>query len=260
MLDFSPDGSLLAVAYRTDQTFSVWDLSSGVEVECRDRPVNHTTIGIAFSLDGRYLATIGSQNKVNRIIAWKKSGAAFERHPEEFVATESLTWAFTFAGGNTELFVVTSTGDRENSRVALQRFDVASGKELPTIQADLGRVWYGPILEASRDGRWIAIASLGQLQVYAAPNWSQVGRIIPIVVEGIPSEATSLAISGEGRWAAISSYDRVELLEVATGRSLLERRLQSSIATLDFSIGDRTLYAGLQEGRIERIDLASLPR
>ncbi len=186
---FSPDGLwvLTAGGHRTVQ---VWDRAVGNLVhELADVKRNITSL--AFSPDGKRLAAAAPDRRT--VLVWDGS----DRHPKQwkepraFPRHSSPVTCATFSPDSLRVACGCTDG-----RVIV--WDVAGENQLfDWAASDHGDPVSG--IAFSRDGRYLAAGSLGQVRVWDAPSGEPVRTL-----EGLPHRVLSVAFSPDGKYLAAS--------------------------------------------------------
>jgi RNA polymerase sigma factor (sigma-70 family) len=263
---YSPDGRILATGGAFDGTIRLWQASTGQEIRCwedkqkkgRARP---WPMSLAFSADGKTLASVGSDRMVRlrevstgNEIRQFRAGAATAAYPTAFrFSPDGTLLATPDAGGAVHVWMVT-------------------GKEihrLPTADQPptLGTFWG---LAFSADGKFLAASRGKAVFVWETATGREVRQFV-----NADTNVAALALSADSRLlAAAGSEDTVRLWEVATGkeRCLLGKgdlpdRLDpngtripyptaGNFTALVFSPDGKTLFGGRMDGAVYVWDLA----
>jgi WD40 repeat protein len=243
----SPNGTVLAIPQRRG-TVVLWDLTKGsrvAELHAQTLPgyVALFGIGVAFSPDGRQLATAGQHP--DEVVLWdlgKRSpiGAPFRHERATRVAFSPD--GKTLASGS------------DSGQVIL--WDVSTGKSL----ARKGVKGSVSDLDFSPDGQLLAIAGTGTVGLWNAARREEV---FSFAVGGPGPTATDF--SADGRVLAIGDYEgRISLWDTETGKQLGRRLIgqsgggsEVSVLSVDFSPDGTRLVSSDTTGATYMWDVAS---
>jgi len=147
-LVFSADGSRLATAGGSKGVLRIWDVDSHLQVG--ETPIGHgkQVLGIAFSGDGKFLASSGAGG----VILWDVTRASVE--PVWKRVHNGIVWAVTFDPDDARVFSVAEDGIRQ--------WDVTSGEQVgKTLAPPQDREAWVQSAAFSDDGRLVATTNEG---------------------------------------------------------------------------------------------------
>lgn len=199
-LAISPDGAWLA-AGSPEKAISIWEIATGKETR---RLAGHESAvrGLAFSPDGKVLASAGTTGTDGNIRLWDV--ATGKELPKLDAAAP---FAFTPDGKG----LVARTGS-----FALQLWDLASGKAVHEIVNQRGYPIYTVAL--STDGRRLAWVDV---KTNAICLWDTVARKEIRRLGGGVTGVIALAFAPDGKTLASGGHDRlVHLWNIETGQEL----------------------------------------
>jgi WD40 repeat protein len=227
---FAPDGRRVASA-GSDGTTRVWEVATH-----RQRTVATSKLGgfsaVAFSPDGRLVASGTLDGRVFLADLEGRRGAwSFRAN-----GTEGGVRDLAFAPDGGSL----ATGGDDGS---VHVWDATSGRErwgFRGHEAMMRSLAYTPdgrtIVSASADGRAI--------------RWeAQTGRILERVDVGL-GPLWSVAVSGDGRWAALGGRGEISLRNLEDGRSRSYTVLPGVVVALGFLPGGTVLASSNLEGPV----------
>jgi WD40 repeat protein len=235
---FSPDGARLASG--SYQSVTISDVASG-KVICTLRGGANT---VAFSPDGKYLATGGSHDKSIRL--WDAaSGKELRviREPKREVNIAEQINTLAFSPDSTLL----ASGSHHQ---AVKLWDVASGKELRTLQGET-MVWsvvFSPdgTRLASNDGRTVKL-------------WDVASGKELHILQGHKDQVVSVAFSPDGTRLASAGNDRtMKVWEVASAKELRTLRgHRAEVKHVTFSPDGTRLASASNDYTVKVWDVAS---
>jgi WD40 repeat protein len=215
---FSPDGKRL-VASSTDNQFILWETATGKKLKSFGTSSgfsinNMYATPMAFTPDGRQLATRGySQNK-NVILFWDVTNGKEARHIDWPDQSYPLQIGLSPDGR----FVA---GLDYNGNVTI--WSVASGKQLHKFQHQQrgwDRYTHVPVLQFSPDGRVLASVFWdSSVHLWETATGKQIREL-----KGHRGTVTAVTFAGDGRSLASSSVDTTALVWDLAGPSSEEKK------------------------------------
>jgi WD40 repeat protein len=231
----APTGKTLATA--GTRTLSLWDVATGMELRRFEGHDYVTISALAFSPDGRTLATKG----------FDRTARANKRHESTIRLWEAATGKELRRFGAALGPVISSVGVEAlafspdgkllaSGDGALRLWDTAEGKEVRRIDG-AGIVAFSP------DGKRLASGVLGGTALYL---WDTATGKELRRVEGRQGNLSSLAFSPDGKLLALGGYTKaIRLLEIATGKDALPSRGKRLVVhCVAYSPDGRTLATG----------------
>ncbi|HEX5706735.1 MAG TPA: caspase family protein, partial [Pyrinomonadaceae bacterium] len=203
LVAFSPDKKLLAVFGGTGLV--IWDLLTGRQSWGVESEKSYVTRSLAFSHDGKVLAT-GNFNKTVTL-----RDAASGRELAAPLAHAGEVSAVAFSPDGRVLASADATG-------AVKLWETATWRELKSLSAG------APVsaLSFSLDSRALAAASGDKVKLWDAQTWGE-----PRTLAGHTESVTGVAFTADGRRLVTGGDKRVKLWDAATGEEL------ASLVSLD---------------------------
>jgi WD40 repeat protein len=258
---FSPDGRLLAAAFRHWGRVQVWDVESRGQLAVEGAEDIPNAYVVAFSADGSWLAAGSYSHDGIRLHFWQADGRGGWRRRHELTAPEREVWGFAFAPSGTLLAAGIGDGRDHEARAAVHIIDAATGKPVPGPAVKPARAWAGPAVAFAAGQPLLAVSWLGEVRVFSVPGWDPRGGPIPVVKDGAKKDLTALAVSADGRWLAGGRDEEVLLWRVADGAPVETlSRHTDQVTSLAFSPDGRTLLSGAKDGVVWVHDLAEVTR
>jgi WD40 repeat protein len=227
---FSPDGNKLAAFDQQQQKVVLWEVASGKELKTRPGPKDQ--IGyLCFSPDGKELA-VGDAGPQLSLWAWESGKERRLTVPVRKIGLDSTFHGYYSAGGK---WLVTGGGWAE----PLVVFEAATGRKAHTLRCDASTS------AVSRDDKLLAVVCMkndkgGQEPVVLLFDLAS-GKEVARYPQGEQGYSFALAFSPDGKALACGFQERGRVLDVATGRTLLE--LPAYMNFLAFSPDGKTLAA-----------------
>jgi WD40 repeat protein len=211
-LAFSPDSKYLALPCSTDGTIRLWEAAAGKEVGPFEGPKVGHLYALAFSADGKTLASKG----VDRVIRlwdvstrkelrpgqgpFDPSGAGEGRNGHPGGAAQGLVFSpdgkVLFAAGDTYL---------------VRRWDVATGKPLP---ADGGHAAKIDAAVFAPDGKTLTTTAADGVRQWDGATGKEIRRI------ELPKGAALATLAPDGRTLAFEANHAIHLLDLGTRQEL----------------------------------------
>jgi tetratricopeptide (TPR) repeat protein len=187
-LAFNPDGSCLATV-AGDITARIWDAASGQELRKLTHGVFHVLCSVAFSPDGRWLATANSNGEIARI--WDTASGQRLRKLTHRIHVRTVTFS---PDGRW----LATGGDDKIARI----WEADSGQELRklTHEGKVATVAFSP------DGRWLATGGDDKIaRIWEADSGQELRKLTH------DGEVRSVAFSPDGQRLAIASGNAAQI-------------------------------------------------
>ncbi len=250
-LKFSPDSKILATEFEGLTTkpggnISLWDVATGQKLGEIQRGSRDFRSRMVFSADGKVLAQASDNStRSNEVHVWQSATGkelgrfkvSAKNHIDVALSADGKILAA--CGDNSPRFAVRRNQGQE--RGAIQRWEVATGKELTPIEVKGGvqKIAFSP------DGKLLAAAlvSKGIVQLLETATGKQRSQFA-----GSPTNATFLAFSPDGKVLAAGGFDgSVEGWDLSTGNALgLVPRPECRSSALAFAQDGRLLAWGIE--------------
>jgi WD40 repeat protein len=202
---FSPDGKLFATVSRHTggapySILALWDFDSGREVTRLEG--DSFVASIAFSKDGRYLASGGSDSPFKSwpIRLWEISS---KKEVRRFLGHSGVIRMLAFAPNSQ---VLASVSQDKTASV----WDVNTGKEIKHF-----KVVYPGALAFSPEGELVLAQNSSALSFFETKDWTETRRL-KINVDGLGF----IAFNPRGRQIVLDSDKGMRLLNVNSGKEL----------------------------------------
>jgi WD40 repeat protein len=170
---FSPDGRTLA-GIGIGRTLRLWDVGTG-RPRGAVRDTGDIVSALAFTRDGRTLATAGQRDNSTGVVQLWDAGSGNRRSAHRF---------HTPAGSDDNLWNAALSSDARTAAFItfggqLRRFDVASGRELGhAFGTDTGAGNAGGGLAVSRNGRVVAASNNDTVRLWDTGTGRQLGAVL----------------------------------------------------------------------------------
>ncbi|HEV3445664.1 MAG TPA: WD40 repeat domain-containing protein [Gemmataceae bacterium] len=223
-LAFSPDGKMLACPEQ--QQIHLYDTSSGEEIRALSGHEDGLTMSLAFSADGKLLASGGYDNLVR---LWD---VASGHEIQKLAGHEKCVYALAFAPDNTTL--VSHSEDR-----TVRVWNLHTGKQRASLPAPPASF---STFALSADGTQMAVANEeGAIRV-----WSLATLKVVHTVPGAAKQVRCLAFSPDGRALASGHGDgTIAVWQVAAGKPVARWQAHAfMVKTLAFSPQSKLLVSG----------------
>jgi WD40 repeat protein len=253
---FSPDGKYLVVSTTKDDTLLLWSVSSGREV-ARLKPVVTNVCGdnalsdsgtVAFSSDGKYLATVGKDGSDDTAQVWEiSSGHEFMRlkhkgirkvycssNPQDCYTDGQMRKVAFSPNGK----YLTTVGSDDTARV----WSVTSGREVVRLRQ--GRVLD---IAFSPDSKYLATAGSDDMaRVWDATSGRELmhlrymGEVVKLPVNSDVRDTLRVTFSPNGKYLVTrysNGTDRV--WSVTSGREVVDLKHKREVVNVAFSPSDK---------------------
>ena len=233
-IGFSRDGRLLASMGMNGNYIKLWEVSSGRLLRQLESSIpsfggSSLTRPFRFSADGRTLVSMAD----GRLIRWD-----IETGRELSAGVVSAGKDLTNVLLSDEAKILAASGMKRDS---VRMWDVAAGRELPTLKLDEGEDIAGnECLALSGDGSVLAIvtqtfksstsrkgismSNTNQVTIWDVASGKKTRTLKvstnPVQYGVNPEETLSLAFSSDGAWIAFRDDTSMRIWETATGREL----------------------------------------
>jgi WD40 repeat protein len=225
----SPDGTFVAASSQGDSSLPIWDVTTGKLVR-KIRAKAKNVGGIAFSPDGRLLASCGQSDEGGTSIYLWDVATGKERR-----SLKGFGRSLAFSADGKTLFSGSTT---------IRLWDVAIGKEIHPVGDHRGPV---SSIALSPDGRILASGS-GGVRLWDATTGQELWKI----------EGYSPTFSPDGKKLAVASVKTISLWDI--GRRKILHRLPASgfSPAIAFSPdGNTVAIGGYDDGVIRLWDVVS---
>ena len=198
-LTFSPNGRWL-VSGSDDYTFKVWDVSQRIEIRSlqhiSDRARSQVK-AVAFSTDGRLLATAGVHVKLWDTRSWSEITTL--RHDE-------WIWAVAFSSNGTLLATGDTSGQVNVWNLQNQR---------PVTQLHVGSNSVYTVQFSPNDQILAGAGYEGNVKLWTVPNWKPHGTLTS------NSTISDISFSLDGSMLTGTGYESVNLWKVDSGEKII---------------------------------------
>jgi RNA polymerase sigma factor (sigma-70 family) len=244
-LSFSPDSKVLAVG-GSGPAVRLWDVATGEELQRPGRVHTGQVHSVAFSPDGRMLATAAARGEGDGTVRlWDAaSGKPLRRlqHPGEAHSVAFAPDGKTLASGGAD---------------AVCLWDVTTGERLRQLESQGGSP-----LAFSPDGKLLAP---GPYRAGFAPSgttlrlWdATTGTLLRAPALEHSHVTLSAAFSPDGKVLAVRTMSSLHLWGAVTGQELLKLGIKWDMrAALSFSPDGKTLAVGDASGKIHLLEAAT---
>jgi len=244
----SPDGQTLAVVPYSREAVSLWDTETGKERVRLQGELAHARYGLAFSLDGKILAT-------NWAEPWAEEGAVSLWDP----ATGKLIRRFSAPASAIEFLQFapdgrTLLGAAGGTRLHL--WDSQTGRELFVTSGHEGMI---RSLALTPDSKQVISMADNTIRLWDVMT----GRQIRVVAH-TPHGGSGLSITRDGQAVLSGGYTRLRLNELATGKELQSFPLDENPEKLprpeSFLPGHSSQHVGVSTDGRTAVSVSSQPR
>ncbi|BAY28466.1 protein kinase [Nostoc carneum NIES-2107] len=205
-----------------DTTIKLWEVATGREIPILNGHNDYASV--AFSRDGRTLATIGQYNKIIKL--WEvASGCSCKTIELREAATgkqiDSISKSYTSVRSpafSSDMRILASTSMERFGEITL--WDLATGREIRTLKAYELSIGDSLSLTFSSDGRMLASVGNKTIKLWEVATGKEI-RTLPKPFRWVFFwYINSLAFSSDGRMLASSIRHTITLWEVATGKEI----------------------------------------
>ncbi len=243
---FSPDGKRLAAPQGAG--FMIWDIERRTAVTNWTGAGNAVVVGIAWSPDGRWIATASCSDLYKLgppgpILLWDaatvEKGLSLEGH-------SSNPWKLAFSRDSRQLATPHADG-------SIMLWDLTTRKLLKTFRRHGSMV---SCVRFSPDGGWLASASMDEtVRLWRLDSDEQ------ILLGSHARPVDCVAFSQDGRWLASGSRDHTAKLwdlEHLSNKPLTLRGHTGRLWSIDFTPDSQTLVTGSLDGTVKLWDVGRL--
>lgn len=225
---FSPESSQLLWARKGKIMPVLWDVESGRRIgvlSSKDKGHTAHVVSMAFSADGRYIATGDTQGT---IVIWNRADRSVQRRIKaHFGETRHLL----FIKGRNELASAGTDG-------AVRLWDVTGSAPLATLQEP--SEFAVTAMTTSEDGQFLYAA----LEDMTVKGWMVALRSLRSTLDFNNRQINSIALSPEGDYLAIAEEDEsIQLWNIRESKSAWESMLSSSATKVLFSPDGKKLFS-----------------
>ncbi|MGI9334011.1 MAG: protein kinase domain-containing protein [Gammaproteobacteria bacterium] len=236
-VQLSGNGKLLATL-GDDQLIRTWTLDTSYPAATVHRVTGNAAKGVAFSVDGRYLAAGDDSGQVH---IWDLAAA---KGPMTFGSHEHQVWALAFSPG-AELM---ASGDRAGH---IRLWDPATQAPLGSIDSDAGAIWS---LAFTADGERLLSVSDEDARV-----WGVNDRVLLATLRQRDERNTRGVLSPDGTTLAVTATDGMtRLWDIEKGSLLREFEVDDDVVwSAAFSPDGKQLATASSDEVVAIWDLAT---